>query len=993
MLSAAAMGQDDLAAQAQAYAVDAAAGTAVAIANAAAAAATEADLAAAVPAGSDAAAMPAAAAAAAAAPQSGPQPAQEPGVAAGPKEDLKKRASAYVQQQLALMGQPAARHNTNGSSSSTTHQPGNTMSSYTAWDSGLTGLTGPGSLANNGSSSQACMMAPNTSLGWSGASGSYSSYGYSSHQLGGLGGSILGYKKAAGSGRGRGRRPKPRDSSDDPYDETYVPAGVSREEEIARCSNYSYAVAAGSPMVASNVSAAAGAAMGPNCSGSQATFIPTSSIAAYPGVAVVDAAAAAAMPCLPETASQSAAAAAAVAGGQYGSSSAAAAGATAGAAAYGHTSYHAVTGGMNGVEQGYSSSTSAAAAAVPAAGNACIIRRSTGPDGKLLGLEDAAVVDFASFRQSGLDFKVSLSSLDDVLTGEAAPGAPGDWNELASVAGLFRGTSLDGSRFSLTGSADGFGSSGRRSSRGGTLTSTQQRLSQQQLVHLHHHYQQRQPDHMLMPPPKFHHHQQQQHQQAAASSVTAVAAAHGSSSCTSSQHISGSSNPQAAAAAAGGAGPGSQAGRNVGSSGLIQTGRCESPFKAAAIQQAPFSPVLCIAANGAAAAAAADRPGLAPSSQPTVCSAADATLLGKQNSNAARAEQQQLQQPSPQQQQQQRFPATFQSVLQAILPGSNNRCANSPAVPAAEHDPPAAQAAAAAAAVTVESEIQPEACQREDGTAAAATTQAAAAAVSGSQMLSTQCPSTDAAGQQQQQRRTSSLLNPVGNLFVRPSDDGCLLLEDALGAPGGLGGFDLHTAADDSAQTRAERRSLRMLLGVLASTDPLAWEPAATTATAAAVVAGGAAAAAGDELCCLKPGDSSGSGQRRGSSSRLSHSSLLSGGCGLVSGGRTSSRGVTGWYGLAAGGVLDREVGLLGGSSNCAGSNALKRQRISGGMFGVGGDSFQAAKRSRVSLTLTSPVGGASRGHRVSQFMDTIAVGRPSAGGADMDDCLSFWQV
>ncbi|WIA21482.1 hypothetical protein OEZ85_000687 [Tetradesmus obliquus] len=70
----------------------------------------------------------------------------------------------------------------------------------------------------------------------------------------------------------------------------------------------------------------------------------------------------------------------------------------------------------------------------------------------------------------------------------------------------------------------------------------------------------------------------------------------------------------------------------------------------------------------------------------------------------------------------------------------------------------------------------------------------------------------------------------------------------------------------------------------------------------------------------------------------------------------------------------------------------FRRQgRVSGSILGAVGGELH--KRPRVSLTLTSPRNGAgAKRHRVS-YMGGLAVGRPSADGADVDDCLSFWKV
>jgi hypothetical protein len=121
----------------------------------------------------------------------------------------------------------------------------------------------------------------------------------------------------------------------------------------------------------------------------------------------------------------------------------------------------------------------------------------------------------------------------------------------------------------------------------------------------------------------------------------------------------------------------------------------------------------------------------------------------------------------------------------------------------------------------------------------------------------------------------------------------------------------------------------------------------------------------------------------------LSNGSLMSGGYGLSVSGRTSSRGLSSWFGTpgqgasgtaASAAVAEREAALF-----------RRQGRVSGSILAaVGGDLH---KWPRVSLTLTSPRNGAgAKRHRVS-YMGSLAVGRPSADGADVDDCLSFWKV
>jgi hypothetical protein len=574
---------------------------------------------------------------------------------------------------------------------------------------------------------------------------------------------------------------------------------------------------------------------------------------------------------------------------------------------------------------------------------------------------DDDVADFESFRQSGVDFKVSLSSLDELLSGSgpAGSGSNADWAGLGAVAGLFRGTSLDGSRFSLTGSVDGFGS--RRSSRGVGLTSMP-RISQQQLLQLR--ASQQQLEHLLMPPPKNHHSAASHHLGIGVVNVAAwdVAGQPSSSVCH-------------------GAGD-----------------RCESPFKAAAVQKAPFSPAIGSVAGAAAAGAAS----VAPSSQPTNCCFSVGASEHSAPDIKQEQQQQQQQQGSPeklaaaaasqqqqQQQQQPRLPATFHDVLQALqLPGN--------AAAAKQDAPGALETEQQAANSTAEQPVGQHAAAAVSASAAPEAAPAPAPAAISS--LRVQCP-TDAEQQQQQQRASMQLLSPVGRLFAnRGSMDGCLMLDD----PMGMCCFDLSTAVDDSAQTQAERRSLRLLLGALASSDPLSssWETAANGSTAAAAAGVGAspaadpaAAAAAEELRAIKresEGQGHGSSSRRNtSSSRLSNGSLVSGGMGLSLSGRTSSRGLSAWYGVSGHGAVSMTASAAAAGERDAA--LFRRQgRVSGSILAVGGELH---KRPRVSLTLTSPRNGAgAKRHRVS-YMGSLAVGRPSADATDMDDCLSFWKV
>jgi hypothetical protein len=112
---------------------------------------------------------------------------------------------------------------------------------------------------------------------------------------------------------------------------------------------------------------------------------------------------------------------------------------------------------------------------------------------------------------------------------------------------------------------------------------------------------------------------------------------------------------------------------------------------------------------------------------------------------------------------------------------------------------------------------------------------------------------------------------------------------------------------------------------------------------------------------------------------------LMSVGYGLTLSGRTSSRGVPAWHGAAnSTAVVDREAALFRKQGRVSGSILAAAAAAAGG---------EGHKRPRVSLTLTSPRYGAPAKRQRVSYMGSLGMGRPSADGADMDDCLSFWKV
>jgi hypothetical protein len=112
----------------------------------------------------------------------------------------------------------------------------------------------------------------------------------------------------------------------------------------------------------------------------------------------------------------------------------------------------------------------------------------------------------------------------------------------------------------------------------------------------------------------------------------------------------------------------------------------------------------------------------------------------------------------------------------------------------------------------------------------------------------------------------------------------------------------------------------------------------------------------------------------------------MPGGYGLSLSGRTSSRGVPAWYGMSGHGAAtstaaaDREAAMF-----------RRQGRVSGSILAAAGGDLH--KRPRVSLTLTSPRHGAGAKRQRVSYMGSLRIGRSSADGADMDDCLSFWKV
>jgi hypothetical protein len=109
---------------------------------------------------------------------------------------------------------------------------------------------------------------------------------------------------------------------------------------------------------------------------------------------------------------------------------------------------------------------------------------------------------------------------------------------------------------------------------------------------------------------------------------------------------------------------------------------------------------------------------------------------------------------------------------------------------------------------------------------------------------------------------------------------------------------------------------------------------------------------------------------------------LMSGGYRLSLSGRTSSRGVPTWYGAAnSTAAADREAAMF-----------RRQGRVSGSTLAAaaGGDLH---KRPRVSLTLTSPRHRAGAKRQQVSYLGSLGFGRPSADGADMDDCLEFWKL
>lgn len=917
-----------------------------------------------------------------------------------PKEDLKRRASVYVQQQLSMMGQPVRA----GGSSSCRRDS-----------------------AHAGSSSH---NAGNTAYGldphgWPSHNGLYSASGA------GYSTGATGYKK--GSGRGRGRRPGQRNrysSDDDPNDETYVPSGrhvkaeqaASRDDVTTRprepsaggstmthayvhgtSSSMAHGMAGSSgitmqQMIAHNVTAgeyhyamhgmhhqqhydtdyAAVAAMAHHHI-SDGGGVTSSHQQQQHGAGGLTAGGAAAdlvgwqnqhMPHSMQ--------------GMPHNRSAGSAGVAAGPSNSSHiTSYRpSQAGGFSAtMTTTAAGGTDATAAAVAAA-----TQRTS-----LLGLEDTAVA-YEAFRQSGGEFKMSIGCLDEFLSGVTAPPTTGsDWNALSGVGGFFRGTSLDGSRFSLTGSADAAAMSRdprRQSSRGGTFDHHPQHQQQRQLQGFHHEGQQQHKQHHLdMPPPRCHPSHAASH--GPSSQPVAEQCQQGrpvkleTSNCPSDRHTQVTSGPihpdtaksadhivtqgptqalSQATTAAGGViqtsnHPGAtQCPTQDGTQGPMQSGvtqgpsrpgvtqdsetdtsRCQSPFKAAALQQTPFSPLM-----DSCTPAGLHSTQTAPSSQPTQCSAGQ--IVGHLQQDAfehQESELHKLQQHvhadsnrntaarmTQMQQTTQVLPATFHSVLQALGGPSSSTAAgatgNSSKQPASAS---AVSTAPTAASSEVAVKLEPDAQARHPP---AGVPQAG---------LQLQCTGDVL---HRHSRASYGLLSPMGNIFA-DATGGCLTFDDAIGSS--YNPYN-HSNTDDNPQARAERRSLRLLLGVLANTPgehqqhyPVAWSgPTAAAADPSALHAA-------DDLTFMR---------------RSSH-----GGC--------------------LGGTTYISKPSSGNSKRPSLSVVPHTGRPSQQNLGLASN-----QRRRVSALLTSPVGAAAKRPRLS-YMGGV-VGRSSSGTAEYDDCLSYWQ-
>lgn len=805
-------------------------------------------------------------------------------------EDLRKRASAYVQQQLALFGQPVSTRAVGAGSTAIGTRRDSLSTSVSCAAGGVMagasfgGAAWPG-LGMGGSISMAASLALAPRRGTGGGSGR--------------------------GGRGRVRRPRS-SCDDDPDDETYVPAGSSLERELARCGGGGR----GRGMTSSDVphgdvthqqawattnvqwpAVVPGFGGNSNDAHAAAAAYEAYAVGCLPGAPVTsnyhgNEGASLGWGCHPESSTMAAFAgvhgnttcptSALVAGG---SMQACTYNGVAATASNAHLDTHLTMGHTNTAQSNYNAGSHMTTMRPPSG-------RGSLAGSPLLGLEDAAVA-FEAFRRSGGDFKLSLGCLDDLLGGHS--GRP------SAVVPDWTGTGIPGTGLGLPGAGP---LDANRSSPG-------------------------QPG------------------------------------------GSGSMHPPRPVALA------SEDVRPEMPSNTVNTcpadTRSGSPFKTE-LAMASGSPV----PSGSDARRSDDVHSLPPAADGAFGSFVQPAATQGMAMQLASTLQQQQQLAAPIAQVAThvqasgalgspggaRLPSTFHSVLQALLPaGGGGKLAA--AVAGQQQDQQLLQPTM---------ELPPASMQQWAGTG---------------KTMHVSCSRERASSAGRASRRSSALalFSPgPGGLLCESSGLEALLLAPTPGiadrALPDLGDGELHVphhgavAGGDGAQVRAERRSLRLLLGALANCDPAGAEVTEVNVVSTGRVSLGAGA---------------GGGGGSGSSSRVSLSSL-----------RSSSRGLPGWFGFAASPAAVQGYSSGPDISVAAAAAAMRRTaRLSNATLPAAATTGHCggAKRQRQSSgLLLSPTGytGTVKRHRISSLASTAALGFAAgnaSGGGGLDECLSYWRV